>query len=308
MASRSQFLRAIQKKVPGLRIDPAADETVFRCPKCKHPRFYFNLRKGVGFCQRGSCHWAPTARSLFKFWGLSIDLIPAFSEAPVSEPSSTVELLSGAHQLLLKREGELVSHCIRCQQDAQRLFEARHIPYEAQYRFKIHANSSRIIVPVYETKIDRPELVFYVARLKFWDEDFWTSQGALKYKYPEDAKKGDHLFHWDALKVRKNIVLVENTFNAIWLRDFGATTSFGSQLSRKQIELISRSRVENVCILWDEDAKKSADTAAKALRSAGVNAQAAILSDEPEAHSLAQLEGIIGQTFDRIRDPWAVLP
>ena len=51
------------------RYNESKSEVQFQCPKCHHPRFYFNLKKKVGFCHRARYHFKPSLEELTKFRG-----------------------------------------------------------------------------------------------------------------------------------------------------------------------------------------------------------------------------------------------
>ncbi len=92
------------------------------------------------------------------------------------------------------------------------------------------------------------------------------------------------------MKSKENILLVENTFNGIWLMDeFNGTSNFGSDLSKEQIELIRVSDVKRVVILWDEGAEKLARRAAERLKRLSVNAVALLIKGQPDNYSVEEL-------------------
>lgn len=302
----NRLFRIIQKKVPSASPPGESGETRFPCPKCRHPNFFFNVYKRQGHCHRARCHWSPSAKALLLFWKIDVEFLGAPEpKVDVILPTLDVGLPASAHRLLQLKEGRLVAHCARCQDDAHRLYRWRGIPYEAMARYGIHATSWRICVPVFE----RHAPVLYVGRLKPWEAHQWPAdEQPAKYEYPKGADKSKYLFRWEQLQNSTQLCLVENTFNAIWLERLNSTTSFGSQLSTSQIALIQKSKVESVVLLWDEDAKISAAKTLNKLRKVGIYTAVANIEGEPEKHSFEYLERAVADGHENARSPWSPLP
>lgn len=88
--------------------------------------------------------------------------------------------------------------------------------------------------------------------------------------------------------------MVENTFNAIWLRDhINCSTNFGSHLSDAQAQkIIDAPRVETIIFLWDEGAETRAEKAIEKIRKfrGGKNLAACYMKGQPDDHSLETLK------------------
>lgn len=248
-------------------------EANFSCPKCSHKGFYFNVRKGLGHCKRASCHWSPSLKELVSYVGSSSSVDLEKSE-PVKKEKIKVSLPEDAVPILFRN---LTPHCQRCDVTSSHLEVDRFISKQKQFQYNIHETENRVYVPVYFNN----DLVNYVGRQKWW----YTVQSDLRYKYAPDVNTSDYIFNWDQCKFIKQLTLVENTFNAIWLQELGTTTNFGSSLSEKQCSLIADSNVKSVCLIWDEGADISAEKAVIKLKNLGVKAIFVKILGQPERHT-----------------------
>ncbi|MDY6958099.1 MAG: hypothetical protein SVK08_02975 [Halobacteriota archaeon] len=161
----------------------------------------------------------------------------------------------------------------------------RGVDLQSQYIFDIHLGEGRIFIPIYY----EGKLVSYVGRACWWIPEI-----RLRYKYPSGTRVTDYLFNWDGVKQEKTLILVENTFNAIWINNnLGPCTStFGSNLSDSQITLITSGHFASVVILWDEGADMSAYKAVKKLRAASTPATYVMIDGQPDDHSLSFLREV----------------
>lgn len=256
-------------------------EANFPCPRCGHNQFYFNVYKRLGHCKRASCHWSPTLKDLIQFVGSSVNVdledspAPKQEKVPVALPPDSVPILSR----------ELFSHCSRCETVAEYLERDRNISRQKIYQYDIHETENRIYVPVYFNG----ELVNYVGRLKWW----YTVTNGQRYKYASGTSTSAYLFDWDRAKFLKQLTLVENTFNAIWLSEFGVTTNFGSSLSSEQIDLIANSGIKSVCLVWDEGAESSAEKSVVRLKDSGVKAIYLKILGQPDNHKIDCIQNMI---------------
>jgi hypothetical protein len=157
--------------------------------------------------------------------------------------------------------------------------------------FGLRASENRIYIPVIENGV----LVNYVGRVKWW-----INSTAPRYQYAENVTTTNYLFSWDVFRTREQLTLVENTFNALWLREHGVTTNFGSHLSTTQAEKIAYSRVRRVLILWDEGAEPKAAKAVTLLRGYGVSAAYVRVEGQPDGHRLECLTSILRGGFEAL--------
>lgn len=251
-------------------------EVQFPCPKCGFDKFYFNTSKKAGYCHRASCHFKCGIKELNKFARAQFkDTGEAQIDAPKAQKA--IKLPFSAVPLVDRLDGELVTNF----HDVVEYVAARGVTPAKQFQFKLHWDGTYVYIPVYS----EGKLVNYVGRVAWW-----TPSDLKRYDYPSGASTRDYLFNWDTAKLWSDLVLVENTFNGIWLSDYcHATTNFGSDLSQTQIELIAKSKVKNVVFLWDEGAEWAAGRARERLTEAGVSSTVLKIKGQPDDHAIADL-------------------
>ncbi len=252
----------------------------FSCPKCGHSQFYFNCRKGLGNCKRASCHWSPNLKEMMNFVGSSSS-VELETRIEVKEKIK-VDLPTDATPLLSR---DLTPHCNRCATAIEHIEVDRFISKQKQYQYNLHEIENRIIIPVYY----KNNLVNYVGREKWWN----LVQSNIRYKYCPGVNTSDFIFNWDQLSFIKQLTLVENTFNAIWLQELGVSTNFGSSLSEKQATMIGDSNIKSVVLMWDEGANISAEKAVNKLKNLGVKAVFIKILGQPDKHSYDCIKNMI---------------
>lgn len=277
------------------RASIVGQEALFSCPKCKHSRFYFNLSKRIGYCHHARCHYTPTLDDLIQIVGHG----PSESfltSSVISEPEDTgpeeIVLPEGTEELVRMENGQLVTNYPLA---AAKVAE-RGVSPSDQYRFNLHIGNGKVYIPIYH----EGKLYNYVGRTAWW----LPFQSAKRYEYKKGVKTNNFIFNWDEAKTWKNLTLVENTFNAIWLNKFCATSNFGSHLSDKQIELISQGRASktgSIVLLWDEGADRSAARAVRKLRKRGFDAAYVQISGQPDDHNEEYLEDIIETAHEKAK-------
>src|SRR3990172_948037 len=215
------------------------DEVRFPCPNCQFEKFYFNLRLQVGHCHRASCGYSPSLKALnlrsrTKI-GTFINSEVEHYEKPAPKPK--LEIPERAKPLVELVNGQYMTKYERAAGEVLK----RGVSYENQYRFKFQFDGQRVYIPVYSNG----ELLNYVGRAAWWKE-----MNISRYKYATGASTRCTIFNWGEMQSKENILLVENTFNGIWLMEsFNGTSNFGSDLSKEQIDLIHYSDVKRVVIL-----------------------------------------------------------
>lgn len=165
-------------------------------------------------------------------------------------------------------------------------------------KWNIHFDptTNRIIVPVYE----EGKLVQYVGRLLWGVRG--TGAGDKRYKYASGASIGKYLLGWGEAKRWEKLTLVENTFNAIWLRDkLYCSTNFGSHLSKEQIDKIEKSKVKSVVLLWDEGAEARAEKAVRQLHKRAINAVYLVIKGQPDDYRLEDLIEICNNAHEQTK-------
>lgn len=247
------------------------------CPKCGHPAFYFNAKKQVGFCHSARCNWSPNRAQLDRI--LLQKGRRLFIPSPHQEDPPPVDLspLAWPDDVVpLIEDDRLTPHCELCDEAIQRIEIDRRVPRSVQWIHALRASENRIYIPVYNVT----EVVAYVGRAKWW-----IPQDTRRYMYPEGVSIQDFIFDWSIFQSKEAITFVENTFNALWLRPYNVTTNFGSHLGAKQLDLIRRSRVRQIVLLWDEGAELRAEEAVRKLRGIGVKALFVRLEGQPDQHT-----------------------
>lgn len=266
------------------------------CPRCSHPSFYFNTIKGFGFCHRATCGWSPTREQFEEFMkakGRRVTL-DAPQAPQIDDPEPGAVTWPADVVPLLYEDGR--AHCEVCEEAIGHIEQDRRVPRDRQYHFGLRSSENRIYIPI----LDAGELVNYVGRAKWW-----INSEAKRYQYASGVSTSQYIYTWDYFQPRAEMVLVENTFNALWLRPYGVTTNFGSHLSAEQLEKIRNSRLRRVLILWDEGAESKAEKAVTQLRSQGVRASYVRLEGQPDGHREECLAAVIrdGMTALQGGDP-----
>jgi len=226
-------------------------EFSFPCPKCFHTQHYWNVDKEVGYCHRASCHATATLEDLIEICGVAPDdmVVTAYGELrPSEEPLSPLCLPTQCRPLVWMDDGQYMTNYPSA---LGHVLQDRHLTIEQVDRWELQRMNAdnRIVVPIYEDGY----LISYVNRAGWWNNAYTIPM--RKYSYPKGYPVHEYFLGWDEAQTWKELVLVENTFNAIWLRDeFCATTTFGSQLSDAQVEKLNNSKVKKVIFLWDHGA------------------------------------------------------
>jgi hypothetical protein len=168
----------------------------------------------------------------------------------------------------------------------------RGVTWDMIQKFQLHRNKTHIIVPIY----DEGTLVQYNSRRvnRNVTTDRWFSAlppGAQRYKYASGHPITNYFLGWEESKRWSTLVLVENTFVSMWLRDLHCTTNFGSFLSKTHIDKIVHSNVKNVTFLWDEGA--NAQKAQRALKAVGVPSDIIYIEGQPDDYDKAKIKELL---------------
>ena len=258
-------------------------EVLLVCPYCHTPKLYFNVQKKIGQCKRAKCSKTPSLRHLIEIVGSTPPAEHYLSLEDDLEPlrAEIVELPKGSEQIVEQKDGQLVS---RYPKIAKRILD-RGVSYANQALYQISFDQNRIYIPIfYEEK-----MVQYLSRAPWW-----RGPSRLKYLYAKGRPIGNFLFYWDVAQFWPRLTLVENTFVSIWLQDKLQTVStFGSNLTKSQLDLIAGSRAETVVLLWDEGAEVRAEFAVSLLRNRGVSSSYCKIKGQPDDHSLEELVKIV---------------
>jgi len=190
------------------------NELNFDCPSCGHESCYFNVKKQQGYCHRASCHATFDVSSMMDVIGYPPDLagyVPGMEKE--DKAVGAVTLPKGAEPIM------------RMHEDVTALYQ-RGVEWDMIRKFKLHRTNTHIIVPIYEAGV----LVQYNSRRvnRNVTEDRWFSAippHALRYKYASGHRITDFFLGWEECKLWDSIVLVENTFVSMWLRDLNVNTT-----------------------------------------------------------------------------------
>ena len=257
-----------------------------QCPSCNKDKLYFNVQKRVGFCQYAGCrfHTEPVfIRTLREFsvntlsWPTNDDQEGIGTFGPGDPKAARTEPLPMPDQT--QPLVEMVGGEIRSSFPIASLeVSKRGVNLEDQFRFDIHVGRGRIWIPIFANG----ELVQYLGRSVWWIPNTQKQ----KYMYADGPKVGNYLFNYGEIRSEPYITLVENTFNAIWLREaINATSIFGSNLTNEQVSLIVKSKAQAVLVLFDEDAIVKAAQAVTKLGEAGIPAKIVDITRQPDDHT-----------------------
>ena len=256
------------------------NELNFACPSCGHESCYFNVQKQKGYCHRASCHKIWDVDSLISVIGYNPELA---GYIPGMEVEKTQE-----GEVVLPNDSEPI---LQNHEDVSALY-MRGVSWDMIRKFQIHRNKTHIIVPIY----DEGKLVQYNSRRvnRNVDVSNWFTAippGVRRYKYAKGHSITNFFLGWTESKRWATLVLVENTFVSMWLRDLHCTTNFGSFLSATHIDKIVHSNVKHVTFLWDQGA--DAQRAQRALKKVGVPSNIIYIEGQPDDYSKAKIEELL---------------
>lgn len=263
-------------------------EYQFDCPKCGENKFFFNPYKLRSHCKRASCAYTPSFNELIRLVGHPPGDSQYYVPPRSFEPSNTTTVLlpTGIKKLVEMVGGNLV---LNNPHDSERIFKERHVSIEDQFKFNFHYDPYRIYIPVYEDGA----LLSYLARAKWW----LPYAPEPKYLYPKGAQHSKTIFNWSETKLWEHLILVENTFNAIWLKKLNVSTNFGSNISDEQVAKLGASSVRKVVLLWDEGSDRKAEKARHKLRNAGIDVVIVQIKGQPDSKSELELTKLINEAL-----------
>lgn len=254
-------------------------EANFECPKCKHQSFYFNIHKKVGVCFRAGCGWTPTLKELQEY--VQAGNLQFQDSLIWQEPErKVIELPQDSRLIIDSVENNQIKFNDR---QALDYLMNRNIPPLLIYRYRIHSNYERVILPVYNNGV----LVSYVAR------HFRGDSNGMRYLYPSGARHSETFLGWIECKQWERITLIENSFVSLALRDLNVTTNFGSNLGESQIEKLVNSKIKSVVLLWDAGAEPKADKAVQKLRRLGIPSALVRINGQPDNYPKQRIKEII---------------
>ncbi|KKK55741.1 hypothetical protein LCGC14_3071500 [marine sediment metagenome] len=254
------------------------NELNFACPSCGHESCYFNIKKQIGYCHRASCHKTFDIKSMVDIIGFAPELAGYIPELDNKVEIKPIELPKGAYP-------------IKHMHEAVDALYIRGVDWDMIQKFHIHQNKTHIIVPIFEGG----QLVQYNSRRvdKKKSVEEWFETDGKPYNYGTGHPITDFFLGWEECKLWDSIVLAENTFVSMWLRDLNCTTTFGSHLSETQIDKLVHSNVKHVTMLWDEGA--NSQKAQSALKQVGIPCDTIWIEGQPDDHSKEYIRRLIGE-------------
>jgi hypothetical protein len=253
----------------GIDHRPSPDEVKTQCPLCHGDVFFFNVKKKVGICHKASCNFRPNIEQLIEKIGFGPNESGEW-ETPV-EPSLPEVVLHGAPVLKMV-DGQLLTSS----DEALSYLRGRGINDQITLNWEITANDRRVYVPIK-----------HEGRLVNWNGRLLPGREGKKYLYSKGAKTSHYILGWEECQSWSTLCLVENTFVSLAYRySVGCSTTFGSNVSDTQADMISRSRIKTVALLWDQNSEKSASRSIKKLHARGVNAAFWSITGQPDDHSI----------------------
>ena len=260
-------------RTSGVNGQPTPDEVNTTCPLCGSDKLYFNVRKQVGVCHSAGCDWHDKVflTDLIKIFGFSPSQYGEWEDAPEHIQKEVV--LPGYPVLCRGTDRELSS----CSLPALEYLRGRGIDDQVTLNWGLTCDGERIYVPIYS---DRGDLRNYNSRLLPGFE-------GRKYLYCVGAKTSHYILGWGECRDWEDLALVENTFVSLAYRNrMHCTTTFGSNVSDVQADLIAESGIRRVAILWDENAEAGADRALKKFDERGIRAAYWKIRGQPDDYPI----------------------
>lgn len=254
-------------------------ELQFNCPECDHPSFYFNVKKQIGFCHRATCRETFTLDKLIDKVGHSPTLAGYMPE--LDTPMYTQK------EIKLPKEAKQIEH----EDTAVAALAYRGVTWDHIKKFRIHQDDQRLYVPVYEGGELRQYNSRRVDKTKAPEE--WFEAGPKPYKYASGHPITNYFLGFDEARLWDRIVLVENTFVSMWLRDLNATACFGSHLSDTHIDKLLHSNIKHVTFLWDAGTEYASQKAQRKLKALGIPSKVVCIERQPDNHTKEEIKELL---------------
>lgn len=249
----------------GVNAMPNPHEVNSICPVCGSDVFFFNIRKKIGICHKASCNYRPNLEMLIEVIGFAPD--ESGDWEPLEEAPPPEVVLQGLPILRMEDGGLLTSN-----QEALDYLRGRGIQDQITLNWEMTCDGNRIYLPIkHEGK-----LVNFNSRILPFRE-------GKKYLYSKGARTSHYILGWEECRDWKTLTLVENSYVSLAYRQLiSCSTTFGSNISDVQADMIGRSKVQTVAIMWDEKAEKNAHRATKKLHANGVEAAYWSIKGQPD--------------------------
>lgn len=255
----------------GINSEPAPGELQTHCPECGSDVFYWNYFKRVGVCHKANCDYRPTLWDLIEVVGYAPDETGFYEPTEVEDKEEPTIEMPG-HPLVAVLLGKLMTS----NSAALEYVRSRNIPDEVTLNWGLTSDGERVYVPITSN-----------GEVKNYNSRILPGVPGMKYKYHPGAKTKTHILGWEECQLWDRLSLIENTFVSLSVRGrIQASTVFGSSLSDEQADMIAKSRIKVVAILWDEGTEKKAEKAIKKLHSRGVKAAYWMIDGQPDDHPI----------------------
>lgn len=251
----------------GINSEPAKGELCSYCPECGSDVFYWNYYKQVGLCHKAHCGFTPTLRDLIDLVGYGPDQT-GFWEAPQLVDPEEQEIEMPGRAVLSVFIGELMTPWPA----ALDYLRSRGIPDDITLNWGLTSDGERVFVPIKSKGVVRN-----------FNSRLLPGHLGRKYLYSPGAKTRTHILGWEECQLWPYLGLIENTFVSLSMRRQSLTsTVFGSNLSDEQADMIAKSKIQHVGVLWDEGTEKKSEKAVKKLHSRGIKAAFWIIKGQPD--------------------------
>lgn len=264
-------------RTSGVNNQPSRDEVQTTCPMCGGSKLYFNIRKQVGICHSASCIWHNKVlmRDLIDLFGFTPDQGGEWETSKLQE-ASVPDRVPGWPLLQIHMKQFMTTN-----QEALDYIRSRGIEDKIILNWHLTCDGERVYVPIKDTD---GRLVNYNSRLL-------PNRLGPKYLYFRGAKTSHYILGWKECRDWTDLSLVENTFVSLAYRSrMFCSTTFGSNISEIQADLIAESGIRKVAILWDEGAEDGAHRALTRLGNLGVRASYWKILGQPDDYPIEWVE------------------
>jgi hypothetical protein len=246
----------------------------------------------VGICHKAGCAWHGGVRleQLIEVFGFGPE---QYGEWEAPEEKGPVEVTLPGWPILT----QMISQLMTTNQGALDYLRGRGISDMTILNWGLTCDNERIYIPIVD---NNGNCVNFNSRLL-------PGHIGPKYLYAKGAKTSYYILGWQECRDWTDLALVENSFVSLSYRArMHCSTTFGSNVSDVQADLIAESGIKRVAILWDEGAEAGADRALKKLAKRGVRACYWRIRKQPDDYPLEWVEQKCQEVKDAADEgiPW----
>jgi hypothetical protein len=258
----------------GVDNQPQPDEIQTHCPECGGSKLYFNVRKCIGICHKASCGIRPSIYDLIEYVGFGPHQHGEWEREEEEKAPLDIEL--PGWPILTTQSNKLMT----TNEVALEYLRGRGIEDLIILNWGLTCDGERIYVPITYDDV----LVNFNSRVL-------PGVRGPKYLYYPGAKTSYYILGWRECRDWSSLTLVENTFVSLSYRNgMQCSTTFGSNISDVQADLIAESSIREVALLWDENAESAAERAIRKLHDRGVRAAYWSILNQPDDYSIGFVE------------------